>query len=101
VIELNRAVAVGIAFGPAAGLELVDALTTEPSLRSYHLLPSVRGDLLAKLGRFDEARTELERALSLTRNARERNLLQERIQGCMLDPRRVADPSGTKEGAPS
>ncbi len=101
VIELNRAVAVGMAFGPAAGLELVDALTSEPSLSSYHLLPSVRGDLLAKLGRFDEARTELERALSLTRNARERNLLQERIQGCMLDPRRVADTSGTKEGAQS
>ena len=64
-----------MAFGPAAGLELVDRLTAEPALRSYHLLPSVRGDLLAKLGRFDEARAECERAASLTRNARERELL--------------------------
>ena len=71
-MELNRAVAVAMAFGPAAGLELVDALTSEPSLEAYHLLPSVRGDLLAKLGRFDEARVEFERAASLTRNARER-----------------------------
>ena len=78
VIELNRAVAVGMAFGPAAGLELVDALTSEPSLKSYHLLPSVRGDLLAKLGRHDEARAEFKRAASLTRNARERDLLLER-----------------------
>ena len=77
-MELNRAVAVAMAFGPAAGLELVDALTAEPALRSYHLLPSVRGDLLAKLGRFDEARAECERAASLTRNARERELLLER-----------------------
>ncbi|TMB02747.1 MAG: RNA polymerase sigma factor [Deltaproteobacteria bacterium] len=69
VVELNRAVAVGMASGPAAGLELVDALTSEPSLESYHLLPSVRGDLLAKLGRFGEAREEFERAASLTRNA--------------------------------
>ncbi len=71
VVELNRAVAVGMAFGPAAGLELVDALATDPSLESYHLLPSVRGDLLKKLGRFEEARREFERAASLTRNARE------------------------------
>ena len=78
VVELNRAVAVGMASGPAAGLELVDALTSEPSLKGYHLLPSVRGDLLAKLGRFDEARAEFERAASLTRNARERELLLER-----------------------
>ena len=78
VVELNRAVAVGMAFGPAAGLELVDGLTSERSLESYHLLPSVRGDLLAKLGRFDEARGEFERAASLTRNARERELLLER-----------------------
>jgi len=78
VIELNRAVAVSFARGPAAGLELVDALTSEPSLRRYHLLPSVRGDLLAKLGRADEARAELERAASLTRNARERELLLSR-----------------------
>jgi len=82
VVELNRAVAVGMAFGPAAGLELVDALTTEPSLESYHLLPSVRGDFLKKLGRFDEARAEFERAASLTRNARERELLLERARAC-------------------
>jgi RNA polymerase sigma-70 factor (ECF subfamily) len=75
VVELNRAVAVSFARGPAAGLELVDALTSEPSLKRYHLLPSVRGDLLAKLGRANEARAELERAASLTRNARERDLL--------------------------
>jgi RNA polymerase sigma-70 factor (ECF subfamily) len=75
IVELNRAVAIAMAFGPAAGLELVDALTSEPSLKAYHLLPSVRGDLLAKLDRFDEARAEFERAASLTRNARERELL--------------------------
>jgi RNA polymerase sigma-70 factor, ECF subfamily len=78
VIELNRAVAIAMAFGPAAGLQLVDALTTDPSLKTYHLLPSVRGDLLFKLGRFAEAQTEFERAASLTRNARERGLLMER-----------------------
>jgi RNA polymerase sigma factor (sigma-70 family) len=78
VVELNRAVAVAMASGPEAGLELVDALLDEPSLRGYHLLPSVRGDLLARLGRNDEARAELERAASLTRNARERALLLER-----------------------
>ena len=78
VVELNRAVAVGMAFGPAAGLELVDGLTSEPSLKSYHLLPAVRGDLLDKLGRFEEARVEFERAASLTQNARERTLLLER-----------------------
>src|SRR6202035_3354682 len=77
VVELNRAVAVGMAFGPAAGLELADALAAEPSLQGYHLLPGVRGDLLAKLGRFDEARAELERAASLTHNARQRGLLLE------------------------
>lgn len=82
VVELNRAVAVSMAFGPAAGLEIVDALVSEPSMRSYHLLPSVRGDFLAKLGRFEEARAELERAASLTRNARERALLLERAAGC-------------------
>jgi RNA polymerase sigma-70 factor (ECF subfamily) len=82
VVELNRAVAVGMASGPAAGLELVDALISEPSLAAYHLLPSVRADFLAKLGRFDEARTELERAASLTRNARERDLLLERAAAC-------------------
>ncbi len=79
VVELNRAVAVAMAFGPAAGLAIVDALTSEPSLERYHLLPSVRGDLLSKLGRFEEARAELERAASLTRNARERDLLLERV----------------------
>jgi predicted RNA polymerase sigma factor len=75
VVELNRAVAMGMAFGPAAGLELVDALTSEPALQGYHLLWSVRGDLLARLGRFDEARTEFERAAALTRNEPERALL--------------------------
>jgi RNA polymerase sigma factor (sigma-70 family) len=78
VVELNRAVAVGMAFGPAAGLALVDALTSEPSLRTYHFLPSVRGDLLVKLGRSDEARAEFERAAALTQNARERELLLRR-----------------------
>jgi predicted RNA polymerase sigma factor len=78
VVELNRAVAVGMAFGPAAGLELVDALMSEPSLKTYHFLPSVRGDLLAKLGRHDEARAEFERAAALTQNARERELLMDR-----------------------
>ena len=80
VVELNRAVAVAMAFGPAAGLELVDALSAEPSLQGYHLLWSVRGDLLAKLGRADEARVEFERAASLTRNTRERTLLLERAR---------------------
>ena len=78
VVELNRAVAVAMAFGPAAGLEVVDALRDEPALEAYHLLPSVRADLLAKLGRADEARAELERAAELTRNERERALLLER-----------------------
>jgi len=82
VVELNRAVAVAMAFGPAAGLELVDALTEERALASYHLLPSVRGDLLFKLGRLDEACREFERAAGLTRNARERALLLERAAGC-------------------
>ena len=86
VVELHRAVAVGMAFGPEAGLALVDALESESSLRTYHLLPSVRGDLLAKLGRFDEARGELERAASLTRNARERELLLERAAECEREP---------------
>ena len=80
VVELNRAVALSMAFGPAAGLEVVDALAEEPSLKGYHLLPSVRGDLLAKLGRNDEARAEFERAASLTRNAPERELLLERAR---------------------
>jgi len=83
VVELNRAVAVAMAFGPEAGLELVDALASEPSLRAYHLLPSVRGDLLARLGRGDEARAELLRAASLARNARERELLLARAAACV------------------
>ena len=78
VVELNRAVAVGMADGPAAGLELVDQLVTNPVLEGYHLLPAVRGDLLSKLGRHEEARGEFERAASLTRNARERELLLQR-----------------------
>ena len=82
VVELNRAVALAMAFGPAAGLELVDTLMSEPSLKNYHLLPSVRGDLLAKLGRFDEARAEFERAAALTRNTRERDLLLGRAREC-------------------
>src|SRR3989449_1150526 len=82
VVALNRGVGVAMAFGPAAGLELVDALRSEPSLKGYHLLPSVRGDLLRKLGRLDEARAEFERAAALTRNARERELLTERARGC-------------------
>jgi RNA polymerase sigma-70 factor (ECF subfamily) len=90
VIELNRAVAVGMALGPQAGLELVDALTTEASLERYHLLPSVRGDLLVKVGRFEEARSEFERAASLTRNARERELLLERAAACMKPPSPVS-----------
>jgi RNA polymerase sigma-70 factor (ECF subfamily) len=82
VVELNRAVALAMLLGPAAGLEIVDPLTAESSLKSYHLLPSVRGDLLFKLGRLDEARAEFERAASLTRNARERALLSERAAAC-------------------
>jgi RNA polymerase sigma factor (sigma-70 family) len=82
IVELNRAVAVGMASGPAAGLALVDALTSERSLANYHLLPSVRGDFLKKLGRFNEARAEFERAASLTRNTRERELLLDRARAC-------------------
>ncbi len=87
VVELNRAVALAMAFGPAAGLELVDTLMSEPALQSYHLLPSVRGDLLAKLGRFAEARAECERAASLTRNLRERELLLGRAAACARQSR--------------
>jgi predicted RNA polymerase sigma factor len=83
VVELNRAVAVAMAFGPAPGLELVDELIAERSLENYHLLPSVRGDLLSKLRRFDEARAEFERAALLTRNARERDLLLARAEACV------------------
>jgi RNA polymerase sigma-70 factor (ECF subfamily) len=82
VVELNRAVAVAMAFGPAAGLQIDDVLTSEGSLASYHLLPSVRADLLAKLGRMDEARAEFERAAELTRNTRERDLLLGRAAAC-------------------
>lgn len=83
VVELNRAVAVSMAFGPAAGLEIVDALYSESSLKDYYLLPSVRGDLLTKLGRFNEACMEFKRAASLTRNTRERQLLLERANACV------------------
>jgi RNA polymerase sigma-70 factor, ECF subfamily len=82
VVELNRAVAVGMAFGPAAGLDLVDRLRDEPALRRYHLLPSVRGDLLEKLGRFAEARAEFERAAGLTGNEAEQTLLLARAAAC-------------------
>jgi RNA polymerase sigma factor (sigma-70 family) len=82
VVELNRAVALGMAFGPAAGLELVDEIAEDPALSGYHLLPSVRGDLLAKLGRFDEAAVELERAAKLTQNERERAFLEARVRAC-------------------
>jgi RNA polymerase sigma-70 factor, ECF subfamily len=82
IIELNRAVAIAMAFGPAAGLAIVDTLVDEPALAGYHLLPGVRGDLLVRLRRFDEARVELERAAALTRNMRERNLLLERAAAC-------------------
>jgi RNA polymerase sigma factor (sigma-70 family) len=94
VVELNRAVAVAMAFGPAAGLEIADTLTSEPALAGYHLLPGVRGDLLAKLGRHDEARAELERAAALTRNAREREILLERAAACA---RRAAGQKTEKE----
>ncbi len=96
VIELNRAVALAMLLGPEAGLNLVDALTAEPALRSYHLLPSVRGDLLRKLGRFDEARAEFERAAALTRNERERNLLLARAAACG-----AKSPDGGHEISPS
>jgi RNA polymerase sigma factor (sigma-70 family) len=82
IVELNRAVAYAMAFGPESGLELVERLTSEPSLKAYHLLPAVRGDLLAKLGRFEDARAEFEHAASLTRNLRERELLLQRAAAC-------------------
>ena len=97
-MELNRAVAVTMAYGPAAGLEAVDALTDVPAMRSYHLLPAVRGDFLVRLGRHDEARVELERAASLTRNARERELLLERARGC-AESARAADANGSRDDA--
>jgi predicted RNA polymerase sigma factor len=83
IVELNRAVALSMAFGPAAGLEVVDALVHEPALQGYHLLPTVRGDLLFKLGRHDEARREFDRAAALTRNTRERALLLARARACV------------------
>ena len=86
VVELNRAVAVAMAFGPSRGLDLVDALRSQPELRTYHLLPGVRGDLLAKLGRPAEARAEFERAAALTRNARERAVLLRRAAECQPGP---------------
>src|SRR5256714_2616305 len=94
IVELNRAVAVSMAYGPKLGLELVDALTSEPALKSYHLLPSVRADLLVKVGRREEARQEFERAASLTRNARERELLLDRAAAC-VNP--VASPTARSD----
>jgi RNA polymerase sigma factor (sigma-70 family) len=101
VVELNRAVAVSMAFGPQAGLELVDALTAEGVLRNYHLLPTVRGDLLARLGRHGEARTEFERAAALTRNARERELLLARARDVTsrTEVRLESDSSRTRDTA--
>jgi RNA polymerase sigma factor (sigma-70 family) len=84
IVELNRAVALAMAYGPAKGLEVIDTLVAEPSLKSYHLLPSVRGDLLFKLGRFGEAQVEFERAATLTRNARERELMLDRAKACAV-----------------
>ena len=86
IVELNRAVAVSMAYGPEAGLEIVDVLSSEPTLKNYHLLPSVRGDLLVRLGRLDEARAEFERAATLTQNERERALLFERAQALTPSP---------------
>jgi RNA polymerase sigma-70 factor (ECF subfamily) len=97
IVELNRAVAVAMAFGPAEGLALVDALGSEPALEGYHLLPSVRGDLLAKLGRLDEARAEFERAAALTSNARERRLLLERAAASSAPSDRTARKPGANE----
>ncbi|WP_437574924.1 RNA polymerase sigma factor [Sorangium sp. So ce887] len=94
IVELNRAVALSMALGPAAGLAAVDALASERALEGYHLLPSVRGDLLAKLGRLDEARAEFERAASLTRNARERELLLGRAAACARGSAPPPAPSG-------
>jgi RNA polymerase sigma factor (sigma-70 family) len=97
VVELNRAVAVGMAVGPAAGLELTDRLTRERALADYHLLPAVRGDFLFKLGRFDDARRELERAASLTDNARERELLRERAARCVAGAAERDRPRDSRE----
>jgi RNA polymerase sigma factor (sigma-70 family) len=100
VVELNRAVAVSRAYGAAAGLELVDALTDVPALRGYHLLPSVRGDLLERLGRLAEARAEYERAASLTRNAPERALLLDRAAACAGEPGVSCGSAGPRVPAP-
>jgi RNA polymerase sigma factor (sigma-70 family) len=89
IVALNRAVAISMAYGPAAALEIVDSLRSESRLREYHLLPSVRGDLLEKLGRLEEARAEFSRAASLAGNARERNLLLERVAACAPQPSRI------------
>ncbi|MEO6989980.1 MAG: DUF6596 domain-containing protein, partial [Candidatus Baltobacteraceae bacterium] len=99
IVELNRAVAVAMAFGPAAGLEIVEGLAAEPALKGYHLLPSVRGELLERLGRFDDARSEFRRAASLTRNTRERRLLLKRAGQYPFAPRGGENPSDQK--APS
>lgn len=95
IVELNRAVAIAMAFGPELGLHVVDALVAEPALAGYHLLPSVRGDLLAKLGRWSEAQAEFVRAAELTRNRRERELLAERAAACA----RSADADHAKADA--
>jgi RNA polymerase sigma factor (sigma-70 family) len=92
IVELNRAVAIAMAFGPAAGLELIDTIASEPSLKSYHLLPSVRGDFLFKLGRLAEAQAEFQRAASLTRNARERAFLLDRALACGAEPPQPGAP---------
>lgn len=92
VVELNRGVAHGMAFGPEAGLQILDPLASDPSLATYHLLPAARGDLLAKLGRWDEARTNFERAAALTRNAREREVLLRRADSCARSRRTAEDP---------
>jgi predicted RNA polymerase sigma factor len=101
VVELNRAVAIAMAFGPAAGLAVVDALASEPALRGYHLLPSVRGDFLAKLGRLDEARVEFMRAAGLARNEREREMLSARVSGSMpaTSPDAASENSSRPEGS--
>jgi RNA polymerase sigma factor (sigma-70 family) len=101
VVELNRAVALAMAFGPETGLEVVDALRDEPALKQYHLLPSVRGDLLAKLGRMDEARREFEQAAALTRNARERALLLARAAACSGERDEAGQSRGTGESRSS
>jgi RNA polymerase sigma-70 factor, ECF subfamily len=97
IVDLNRAVAMAMAFGPQAGLALVDQIASEPALKNYHLLPGVRGDLLARLGRFDEARREFERAASLTRSERERQLLLDRAEDAQAHSRRSSP--GQKSGA--